>query len=504
MTKVLNFTSVAAAPVSERLACCLLDSGCVSGLEISREIKKEIALLRADQHVKIKAGSLFAVVADHEYQARKLTQALNDYDDLSMAKQQVDEARQELIVKLSEWEVFGLDMLEHQFKSLPVVNLKPEEKRQRIEFNIAEAMRQLEEATNCVADKDAIIRNMQRVIDDLHTSVANLQKQNDEVVHLNRNAADEIALLNKANESINKTVDGVVRQRDELCSKLGNARLEIADLKRRLDGEVQQSAAVYENIRAHSESERENFLKRIAVLEGERDEAATHLVKAKSEIASYQRLVEDLKAGTGVDRDTVKRQEETIQRLYGMLNDWHDWATDVIGSPSSMGVEAQRTAISAAMKKRQARIDGQDSAIRALTVQRDLWLQWAKQFTGKDKASWSELLDLVKAEVTSREKAFYDNGYQAGKIAANKKSHDTWSIKTDGPAVMNGTVKVGGVVAARGGAMIENAVVMSGSVKASKVTFSDEMKAAIRDVVQAVMDEALKQSIQNEIKKLLK
>jgi len=68
---------------------------------------------------------------------------------------------------------------------------------------------------------------------------------------------------------------------------------------------------------------------------------------------------------------------------------------------------------------------------------------------------------------------------------------------------MNGTVKVGGV-AARAGAMIENAVVMSGSVKASKVTFSDEMKAAIREVVQAVMDEALKQSIHNEIKKLLK
>lgn len=458
MTKVLNFTSVAAAPVSERLACGLLDSGCVSGLEISHEIKKEIALLRADQHVKIKAGSLFAVVADHDFKAKKLQQALNDYDYLSRAKQQADEALH----------------------------------------------RQLEEATNFIREKKQVISSMQRIIDGLHEEVASLKKHNDEVVHLNRSQADEIALLNKANESLNKTVGDVVRQRDELCSKLGNARLEIADLKRRLDGEVQQSAAVYENIRAHSESERENFLKRIAVLEGERDEAATHLVKAKSEIASYQRLVEDLKAGTGVDRDTVKRQEETIQRLYGMLNDWHDWATDVIGSPSSMGVEAQRTAISAAMKKRQARIDGQDSAIRALTVQRDLWLQWAKQFTGKDKASWSELLDLVKAEVTSREKAFYDNGYQAGKIAANKKSHDTWSIKTDGPAVMNGTVKVGGVVAARGGAMIENAVVMSRSIQASKVTFSDEMKAAIREVVQAVMDEALKQSIQNEIKKLLK
>lgn len=309
MTKVLNFTSVAAAPVSERLACGLLDSHCENGLAISRTINKEIAQFRADQHVKIKVGSLLAITADHEFRAHQLSQAMNDYDNMN---------------------------------------------------------------------------------------------------------------------------------------------------------------------------------------------------SAKSEIANYQRLVEDLKAGTAVDRDTVKRQEETIQRLYGMLNDWHDWATDVIGSPSSMGVEAQRTAISEAMKKRQARIDGQDSAIRAISYQRDSWLQWAKQFTGTDKASCSELLELVKAEVSSREKAFYNNGYLAGKIAASKpKSHDTWSIKTDGPAVMNGTVKVGGV-AARAGAMIENAVVMSGSVKASKVTFSDEMKAAIREVVQAVMDEALKQSIQNEIKKLLK
>lgn len=206
MTKVLNFTSVAAAPVSERLACGLLDSHCENGLAISRTINKEIAQFRADQHVKIKVGSLLAITADHEFRAHQLSQAMNDYDNMNRAKQQADEA----------------------------------------------------------------------------------------------------------------------------------------------------------------------------------------------------------------------------------------------------------------------------------------------------------LLELVKAEVSSREKAFYNNGYLAGKIAASKpKSHDTWSIKTDGPAVMNGTVKVGGV-AARAGAMIENAVVMSGSVKASKVTFSDEMKAAIREVVQAVMDEALKQSIQNEIKKLLK
>lgn len=450
MTKVLNFTSVAAAPVSERLACGLLDSGCVSGLEISREIKKEIALLRADQHVKIKAGSLFAVVADHDFKAKKLQQALNDYNDLSRAKQQA--------------------------------------------------------------------------IDDLQKVIANLQKQNDEVVHLNRNAAEEIAMLNKANESLRATIDGinqevedlekgnehldqtiatVVCQRDELSGQLAAAKSEIANLKRRLDGEVQQSAAVYENIRAHSESEREQFLKRIAVLEGERDEAIKLLNRAKSDVADYEQLVKDREAGAAVDRNTIKRQEESIQWLYGQLNEWSDWAMPLINTPSNVTPEGLRTAISAAMKKRQARIDGQDSAIRALTVQRDLWLQWAKQFTGKDKASCSELLDLVKAEVTSREKAFYDNGYQAGKIAANKKSHDTWSIKTDGPAVMNGTVKAGGV-ATRGGAMIENAVVMSRSIQASKVTFSDEMKAAIREVVQAVMDEALKQSIQNEIRKLLK
>lgn len=452
MTKVLNFTSVAAAPVSERIACGLLDSGCVHGLAISREIIKEVANLRADQHVKIKVGSLLAIVADHEYQARKLTQAMNDYDGLSREKQQA--------------------------------------------------------------------------IDDLQKVIVNLQKQNDEVVHLNRNAAEEIALLNKANEGLRATIDGinqevedlekgnehldqtiatVVCQRDELSGQLAAAKSEIANLKRRLDGEVRQSAAVYENIRAHSESEREQFLKRIAVLEGERDEAIKLLSRAKSDVADYEQLVKDREAGTAVDRNTIKRQEESIQWLYGQLNEWSDWAMPLVNTPSNVTPEGLRTAISTVMKKRQERIDSLEATVKAIAAQRDVWVLWAKSYTDTCAVAYTndQLLSLVKAEVTSREKAVYDNGYQAGKIAANKKSHETWSIKTDGPAVMNGTVKAGGV-ADRCGAMIENAVVMRGSVLASKVTFSDEMKAAIREVVQAVMDEALKQAIQNEVKKLLK
>ncbi len=524
MTKVLNFTSVAAAPVSERLACGLLDSHCENGLAISRTINKEIAQFRADQHVKIKVGSLLAITADHEFRAHQLSQAMNDYDNMNRAKQQADEALLErsedlgvAAANLADWRVHTRHNLDRFFNTYPtadanddnlrlimtaaiegakreITRLQNENKmlkkmqadaaqqklsaegeaatlktsNQILNENCDALHRQLEEATNFIREKKQVISSMQRIIDGLHEEVASLKKHNDEVVHLNRSQADEIALLNKANEGLRATIDGLNQEVEDL--EKGNEHL---------DQTISQVVC-------------------------QRDDLSNLMNSAKSEIANYQRLVEDLKAGTAVDRDTVKRQEETIQRLYGMLNDWHDWATDVIGSPSSMGVEAQRTAISEAMKKRQARIDGQDSAIRAISYQRDSWLQWAKQFTGTDKASCSELLELVKAEVSSREKAFYNNGYLAGKIAASKpKSHDTWSIKTDGPAVMNGTVKVGGV-AARAGAMIENAVVMSGSVKASKVTFSDEMKAAIREVVQAVMDEALKQSIQNEIKKLLK
>jgi len=41
MTKVLNFTSVAAAPVSERLACGLLDSHCENGLARSQRANQK-------------------------------------------------------------------------------------------------------------------------------------------------------------------------------------------------------------------------------------------------------------------------------------------------------------------------------------------------------------------------------------------------------------------------------------------------------------------------------
>lgn len=412
MTKVLNFTSVAAAPVSERLACGLLDSHCENGLAISRTINKEIAQFRADQHVKIKVGSLLAITADHEFRAHQLSQAMNDYDNMNRAKQQADEALLErsedlgvAAANLADWRVHTRHNLDRFFNTYPTADANDD---------------------NLRLIMTAAIEGAKREITRLQNENKMLKKMQADAAQQKLSAEGEAATLKTSNQILNENCDALHRQLEE----------------------------------------------------------ATNFIREKKQVISSMRRI--------------------IDGLHGMLNDWHDWATDVIGSPSSMGVEAQRTAISEAMKKRQARIDGQDSAIRAISYQRDSWLQWAKQFTGTDKASCSELLELVKAEVSSREKAFYNNGYLAGKIAASKpKSHDTWSIKTDGPAVMNGTVKVGGV-AARAGAMIENAVVMSGSVKASKVTFSDEMKAVIREVVQAVMDEALKQSIQNEIKKLLK
>ena len=138
------------------------------------------------------------------------------------------------------------------------------------------------------------------------------------------------------------------------------------------------------------------------------------------------------------------------------------------------------------MRKRKERIEGQESAIRALTVQRDLWLQWAKQFTGKDNASWSELLDLVKAKV----KAITEG--------------------VDGPAehTMCGTMKVtqlkGDVVASNGGwAMLKHGnAVIAGNIPASKLTLGEEMKEAIREVVREEMSSALKQAIKNELDKL--
>ena len=178
-------------------------------------------------------------------------------------------------------------------------------------------------------------------------------------------------------------------------------------------------------------------------------ELAARLANAGLEIANYKQLVEDLKAGTAFDRDTVKRQADTIDRLYGQLNEWHDWATDVICSPSSLGGEAQRTAITAAMRKRKERIESLEATVKAIAAQRDAWVLWAKSYTDTCAVAYTneQLLSLVKAKVKAKVKV--------------------------------STVDIDG-----------------------KQTMGEEMKEAIREVVREEMSSALKQAIKNELDKL--
>lgn len=217
-------------------------------------------------------------------------------------------------------------------------------------------------------------------------------------------------------------------------------------------------------------------------------ELAARLANAGLEIGSYKQLVEDLKAGTAFDRGTVKRQADTIDRLYGQLNEWHDWATDVICSQSSLGGEAQRTAITAAMRKRKERIESLEQIVKDVVVQRDAWVIWARGYTNAPAGihSTEQLLSMVKAKVKATAEGI------------------------DGPAehTMCGTLKVtqlkGDVVASDGSCatLKHGNAVIAGSIPASKLTLGEEMKEAIREVVREEMSSALKQAIKNELDKL--
>lgn len=386
-----------------------------------------------------------------------------------------------------------------------------------------------------VTNDDQLRIILKAAIESSRNESARLKGEREDVINLNRNAAEEIQHLQKRNEHLDQTIVDLVRQRDkngqqanqlacevndlkkqrerlthladdyrrdldaaaqrcvaltndaqaltkqrdEVLTRLANARLQIADLKRRLDGEVVQSAAVYSNIRSHAEAQENALLQRITLLEGENRELATKLANAGLEIASYELLVKDLKAGTAVDRDTVKRQEQTIEQLYGQLNSWHDWATDVICSPSSMGAEAQRTAITSAMRKRKERVETLEATVKAIAAQRDAWVLWAKSYTDTCAVVYTneQLLSLVKAKVKVSTVDIDGKQTMCGTLKVTKLKDDV--------VVSNEPVKEYVLPSARGWAMVkENAVIMNGCIPASKVTLSDEMKAAIREVIR--------------------
>ncbi|WPJ56061.1 hypothetical protein RCIP0100_00058 [Klebsiella phage RCIP0100] len=528
MTESLKFTSPAPAPVSGVLACASREAGAENNLKLARAIVVEVADHSAEQHVKIKVGTLLALALSLE--------------GVMKVMELLEADRDSKIKALSEWEVFGVEMLEQKFKCLPVVNMKPEEKRKRIAAGIDTLTQRLDERSEDLALVDGQLnewrthtrhvldtyfatyptsnsndRNlrliMKAAIESAHNKNKQLNKdynamhnrayasdqlreaaerERDDVINLNRNAAEEITHLKERAKHLDQTIVDLVRQRDkngqqanQLANELVEKRKEISKLLEIID-RLHTEIAEKRDIIGAATQRCTALTNDAKAMSKNNSELAARLANAGLEIASYKQLVEDMKAGTAVDRDTVKRQADTIDRLYGQLNEWHDWATDVICSPSSLGGESQRTAITAAMRKRKERIEGQESAIRALTVQRDLWLQWAKQFTGKDNASWSELLDLVKAKV----KAITEG--------------------IDGPAehTMCGTLKVtqlkGDVVASNGSwAMLKHGnAVIAGNIPASKLTLGEEMKEAIREVVREEMSSALKQAIKNELDKL--
>ena len=520
MTESLKFTSPAPAPVSGVLACASSEAGAENNLKLARAIVVEVADRGAEQHVKIKVGTLLALALGLEGVMKVMASLEADRDSKIKA--------------LSEWEVFGVEMLEQKFKCLPVVNMKPEEKRKRIAAGIDTLTQRLDERSEDLALVDGQLnewrthtrhildtyfatyptsnsndRNLRLIMKAAIESAHNKNKQlnndynamhnrayesdqlrkaaereRDDVINLNRNAAEEIANLQKRNEHLDQTVVDLVRQRDkngqqanQLANELVEKRKEISRLLEIID-RLHAEIAEKRDIIGAATQRCTALTNEAKAMSKNNSELAARLANAGLEIGSYKQLVEDLKAGIAFDRGTVKRQAETIERLYGQLNEWHDWATDVICSPSSLGGEAQRTAITAAMRKRKERIEGQESAIRALTVQRDLWLQWAKQFTGKDNASWSELLDLVKAKVKAITEGV--DGPAEHTMCGTMK---VTQLKDD-VVVSDEPVKEYGLPGVRSGTMILNGVIHSGSIQASKVTFSDEMKAAIREVIR--------------------
>lgn len=519
MTQPLNFTSIAPAPVGCLLDCAAADGDAANNLRIARAIDVELDGRSSEQHVKIKVGTLRALVG-----------SIQSLDKLSASLEAaLDERREELIEvrdELIKWRTYATRMLANFFQTYPTGDTNDDNLRLMITASIEHEQRKLK----VVSKERDELRNTANAADQLRKAA---ELERDDVIKLNRNAAEEIQHLQKRAGHLDQTIVDLVRQRDkngqdanqlacevndlkkqrerlthladdyrrdldaaaqrcvaltndaqaltkqrdEVTTRLANAKLQIADLKRRLDGEVVQSAAVYSNIRSHAEAQENAFLKRIAVLEGENREMATKLADAGLEIASYKLLAEDLKAGTAVDRDTVKRHEETIQRLYAQLNDWYDWATDLICTPSTTCHASVRKGIASVMLKRKERIESLEQIVKDVVAQRDAWVIWARGYTNAPAGihSTEQLLSMVKAKVKASTVDIDGKQTMCGTLKVTKLKDDV--------VVSGEPVKEYGLPGVRSGTMILNGAILSGSIPASKVTFSDEMKDAIREVV---------------------
>ncbi len=500
MTESLKFTSPAPAPVSGVLACAESSGSTENNVRLSRVIDIELYGRGTEQHVKIKVGTLRALTDAVELLAKEKETLVG----------RLDERAEDLGVaagKLEDWRTFTRHILDRFFVTYPTSVTNDDQLRiilkAAIESSRNESARLKGERENVInLNRNAAeeIQHLQKRAEHLDQTIVDLVRQRDKNGQQANQLACEVNDLKKQRERLTHLADdyrrdldaaaqrcvaltndaqALTKQRDEVLTRLANARLQIADLKRRLDGEVVQSANVYSNIRSHAEAQENALLQRITLLEGENRELATKLANAGLEIASYELLVKDLKAGTAVDRDTVKRQEQTIEQLYGQLNGWHDWATDVICSPSSMGAEAQRTAITSAMRKRKERVETLEATVKAIAAQRDAWVLWAKSYTDTCAVVYTneQLLSLVKAKVKVSTVDIDGKQTMCGTLKVTKLKDDV--------VVSGEPVKEYVLPSARGWAMVkENAVIMNGCIPASKVTLSDEMKAAIREVIR--------------------
>lgn len=519
MTQTLNFTSPAPAPVG-----CLLDCAktgdAANNLRLARAIDVELDGRGSEQHVKIKVGTL-----------RVLVESIQSLDKLSASLEAaLDERVGELIEVrdgLIEWRTYATRLLANSFMTYPTSEAVDDNLRIMITASIEHEQRKLK----VVSKERDELRNTANAADQLRKAA---ELERDDVIHLNRNAAEEIQHLQKRAEHLDQTIVDLVRQRDkngqqanqlacevsdlkkqrerlthladdyrrdldaaahrcvaltndaqaltkqrdEVTTRLANAKLQIADLKRRLDGEVQQSAAVYANIRAYSEEQEGALLLRISTLEGENRQLATNLANAGLEIASYKLLVEDMKAGTAVDRDTVKRLEETVQRQYGQLNEWYDWASDLIITPSQPGGQALRHGIATVMQKRKERIESLEGIVKDVVSQRDAWVIWARGYTDAPAGihNTEQLIDMVKEKVKGSQHTFQ------GTLKVTKLKGD---VVASGEEVKEYVLPVarGWSVMQDGKVTIQNAVVAS-SIPVSKVKFSEVMEEAIRELIQ--------------------
>lgn len=500
MTESLKFTSPAPAPVSGVLACAESSGSTENNVRLSRVIDIELYGRGTEQHVKIKVGTLRALTDAVELLAKEKETLVG----------RLDERAEDLGVaagKLEDWRTFTRHILDRFFVTYQTSVTNDDQLRiilkAAIESSRNESARlkgEREDVINLNRNAAEEIQHLQKRAEHLDQTIVDLVRQRDKNGQQANQLACEVNDLKKQRERLTHLADdyrrdldaaaqrcvaltndaqALTKQRDEVLTRLANARLQIADLKRRLDGEVVQSAAVYSNIRSHAEAQENALLQRITLLEGENRELATKLADAGLEIASYELLVKDLKAGTAVDRDTVKRHEQTIEQLYGQLNGWHDWATDVICSPSSMGAEAQRTAITSAMRKRKERVETLEATVKAIAAQRDAWVLWAKSYTDTCAVAYTneQLLSLVKAKVKVSTVDIDGQQTMCGTLKVTKLKGDV--------VVSGEPVKEYVLPSARGWAMVkENAVIMNGCIPASKVTLSDEMKAAIREVIR--------------------